>query len=115
MSNQGVIRGTRRRSTSESGHPRLNSTIIDNDLVFDENDWQASIEYDLITFDSINTEHCVLKGNTHSLNQEALYAPVSEKFSHGIIGLVSLIDRVKRAAHRYIRNEEHIAETESCK
>ena len=167
MSNQGVVRGTRRRSISESGHPRLNSTIINNDLVFDDNDlfntrnnvshqsqqiisndlpegfiespmwvgtgtrlqarklpanseqeiiisnkfeiirakisdWQASIKFDLITFDSINTEHSVLKGNTHSLYQEALYTRVSDKLSYDIIGLISLIDRVKRAALRYI-------------
>ena len=38
MSNRGVVRGTRRRSISESGHPRLNSTILDSDLVFDDND-----------------------------------------------------------------------------
>ena len=39
MSYRGVDRGTRRRrSISESGHPRLNSTILDSDLVFDEND-----------------------------------------------------------------------------
>ena len=39
MSDRGVVRGTRRRrSISESGHPRLNSTILDSDLVFDEND-----------------------------------------------------------------------------
>ena len=38
MSNQGVVWGTRRRSNSESGHPRLNSTSIDNDLVFNDND-----------------------------------------------------------------------------
>ena len=32
----GVVRGTRRRrSISESGHPRLNSTILDSELVFD--------------------------------------------------------------------------------
>ena len=32
--------------------------------------------------------------------------------SYDIIGLVALIDWVKRAAHRYIRNEERIAETQ---
>ena len=37
MSDQGVVRGTRRRYNSESGHPRLNSTSIDNDLVFNDN------------------------------------------------------------------------------
>ena len=176
MSDQEVVRGTRRRSISESGDPRLKSTIIDNDLVFDDNDlfntqnnvshqsqqiisndlpegfiespmWvgtgtrlqarklpanseqeiiisnkfeilrakiskrQASIEFELITVDSINTEHNLLKGNTHSLYQEALYAHVSDKLFYDIIGLVSLIDQVKRAALRYIRNEERIAET----
>ena len=48
------------------------------------------------------TEHSALKGNTHSLYQEALYAGVSDKLSYDIIGLVSLIDRVKRTALRYI-------------
>ena len=39
MSDRGVVRGTwRRRSISESGYPRLNSTILDSDLVFGEND-----------------------------------------------------------------------------
>ena len=38
MSDQGVVWGTRQRSDSESGHPRLNSTIIDNELVFNDSD-----------------------------------------------------------------------------
>ena len=39
MSNRGVVQGARRRrSISESGHPRLNSTILDSDLVFDNHD-----------------------------------------------------------------------------
>ena len=39
MSDRGVVRGTRRRrSISESGHPRLDSTILDSDLVFAEHD-----------------------------------------------------------------------------
>ena len=39
MSDRGVVRGTmRRRSISESGHPRLNSRILDSDLVFDGHD-----------------------------------------------------------------------------
>ena len=38
MSDRGVVQGTRWRSNSESGHPRLNSTSIDNDLVFNDND-----------------------------------------------------------------------------
>ena len=146
MSNQGVVRGTRRRSISESGQPRLNSTSIDNDLVFNENDlsvngnnlshqsqqiissenpegfiespmwvgtgtrlqarklpanregeivisnkfeslqsriseWQFLIEYEPITFEGINTDHDVLKGNIHSLYQEALYAHVTDMLS----------------------------------
>ena len=39
MSDKGVVRGTRRRRyTSESGHSRLNSTILVSDLVLDEHD-----------------------------------------------------------------------------
>ena len=52
-----------------------------------------------------------MKGKIHSLYQEALYAHVSDKLSYDIIGLVSLIDWVKNAALRYIRNEERMAET----
>ena len=42
MSDQGVVRGTRRRSNSESGHPRLISTSIDNELVFNDSDLSNS-------------------------------------------------------------------------
>ena len=42
MSDQGVVRGTRGRSISESGQPGLNSTSIDNDLVFNDNDLSAN-------------------------------------------------------------------------
>ena len=38
MSHQGEVWGTRRKSNSESGHPRLNSTSIDNELVFNDSD-----------------------------------------------------------------------------
>ena len=38
MSDQREMQSTRRRSNSESGHPRLNSTITDNDLVFNDTD-----------------------------------------------------------------------------
>ena len=163
----GVVGGTRRRSISESGHPRLNSTILDSDLVFDDNDlfntrnnvthqsqpiisndspegfiespmwvgtgtrlqarklpansdqeiiisnkfetlrgkiseWQNIIEFDLITVDSIKADHKLLKGEIHFLYQEALYAHVSDKLSYDVIGLISLIDRVRNAALRYI-------------
>ena len=139
MSDQGVIRSTRRRSNSESGHPRLNSTSIYSELVFNDSDlsntrnnlshqsqqiisvdlpegyiespmwvgtgtclqarklpvnsdqeivissklenlllkistWQTAIDDELITFDGINADHSVLKGDIHSLYQEALYA-----------------------------------------
>ena len=36
---------------------------------------------------------------------------MTDKLSYDIIGLVALIDRVKRAANRYLRNEERIANT----
>ena len=177
MSDRGVVRGTRRRrSISESGHPRLNSTILDSDLVFDENDlintrnnvthqsqpiisndslggfiespmwvgtgtrlqtrkfpansdqehiisskfktlrdqiseWQYIIKYDLITVDSFKADHKRLKGEIHSLYQESIYAHASEKVSYDIIGLISLIDWVKNAELRLIRNELCMAET----
>ena len=88
--------------------------IISNkleDLRLKISNWQILIDNDdkLITFDSINTDHNALKGNIHSLYLEALYARVTDKLSYDVIGLVGLIDRIKRAAHRYIRNEEQIA------
>ena len=36
---------------------------------------------------------------------------MTDKLSYDIIGLVALIDGFKRAAHRYIRNKEQIADT----
>ena len=36
---------------------------------------------------------------------------MTDKLSYDIIGLVALIDQVKRAANRYLRNEERIAST----
>ena len=68
--------------------------------------WQTAIDNEPITLDGINTDHNVLKGDIHSLYQEALYARVTDKLSYEIIGLVALIDRVKRAANRYLGNEE---------
>ena len=34
---------------------------------------------------------------------------MTDKLSYDVIGLVGLIDRIKRGVHRYIRNEERIA------
>ena len=65
--------------------------------------WQKVIDEGLITFD--------LKGAIHSLYQEALYVRVTDKLSYDIIGLVALIDSMERAANRYIRNENRIANT----
>ena len=42
MSDRGVVRGARWRSISESGQPGLNSTSINNDLVFNDNDLTAN-------------------------------------------------------------------------
>ena len=36
---------------------------------------------------------------------------MTDKFSYDIISLIALIDRVKRAANRYIRNKNRIANT----
>ena len=74
-------------------------------------EWQYIIEYDLITADSIKADHKRLKGEIHSLYQESIYAHASEKLSYDVIGLISLIDRVKNAALRLIQNDERIAET----
>ena len=60
--------------------------------------WQTAIEDEPITFEGIKADHNVLKGDIHSLYQEALYARVTDKLSYDIIGLVALIDCVKRAA-----------------
>ena len=176
MSDRGVVHGARRkRSISESGHPRLNSTILDSDLVFDGHDlvntgrnvtyqsqpvigdetggfiespigigistrlqtrwlptnsdqellisnkldslkreishWQDIIELELITVDSVKIDHKKLKGEIQSLYQESIYAHAPGKLSYDIIGLMSLIDRVKNAALRLIQNEERMAET----
>ena len=73
--------------------------------------WQKVIDEDPITFEGIKNNHDELKGAIHSLYQEALYARVTDKLSYDIIGLVALIDHVKWAADRYIRNENRIANT----
>ena len=44
------------------------------------------------------------------LYRKALCAHVSEKLSYDVIDLISLIDRVRTAALRYIQNEEQMAE-----
>ena len=123
MSDRGVVRGIRqRRSISESGHSRLNSTILDSDLVFDEHElvnkfetlririfaWQSVIKYDLPPIDSIKANHNQLTGEIQSLYQESIYAHTSVKLSYDIIGLVSLIARIKSAALRLIRNDEGV-------
>ena len=74
-------------------------------------EWQTLIEFDYITVDSVRTDYTQLKGEIHSLYQESIYAHAPEKLSYNIIGLVSLIDQVKHAALRLIRNEAHMAET----
>ena len=117
MSDRGVVRGTRRRrSISESGHPSVNSTVLDSDLVFDEHDlvnkfktlkikisaWQSVINYELPTIDGIKANHTQLKGEILSLHQESIYAHASVKLSYDIIGLVLLIARIKSTALRLI-------------
>ena len=80
-------------------------------LKLDISNWQSIIEYDLITVESIKNDHKLLKGEIQALYQESIYAHAPERLSYDIIGLVSLIDRLKIAALRLIRNEEHMAET----
>ena len=52
-----------------------------------------------------------LLNSIHSLYQEALYSRVTHKLSYFIFSLIGKIDRVKRAADRYIRTENQIAST----
>ena len=121
MSDRGVVRGTRRRrSISDSGHSRLNSTILDSDLVSDKHDlvikfetlriksfaWESIIKYELHTIDSIKANHNQLLGEIQSLYQESIHAHASVRLSYDIIGLLSLIARIKNAAIRLIRNDE---------
>ena len=51
-----------------------------------------------------------MKGEIHSLYQEAIYARASGKLSYDIIALISLIDQVKNATLRLIRNELRMVE-----
>ena len=127
MSDRGVVRRTRRRrSISESGHPSVNSTILDGDLVLDEHElvnkfktlkikisaWQCFINYDIdITIDIIKAHHVELKGEIHSLYHESILAHTSEKLSYDIIGLISVIDRIKGAGFRLVRSQDAVTET----
>ena len=121
MSNRGVVRGTRRRrSISDSGHPRLNSTILNSDLVSDEHDlvnkfetlrikisaWESIIKYELHSIDSIKANHNQLIREIQSLYQESIHAHASVRLSYDIIGLLSLISWIKNAAIRLIRNDK---------
>ena len=55
-------------------------------------EWQHLIDYEPITFEGINTDYNVIKGNINALYQEALYAHVTDKLSYDIIGQIALID-----------------------
>ena len=121
MSDREVGRITRRRrSILESGRPSLNSTNLDSDLVVDENElvnkfktlkikisaWQCFINYDPdITIDIIKAHHVELKGEIHSLYHESILAHTSEKLSYDILGLISVIDRIKGAGFRLVRGQ----------
>ena len=126
MSDRGVVRRTRRRrSISESGHPSVNSTILDGDLVLDEHElvnkfktlkikisaWQCFINYELPTIDNIKANHIQLKGEIHSLYQKSILAHTSEKLSYDIIGLKSVIARIKGAGFRLVRSQDAVTET----
>ena len=126
MSNRGVVcRTRRRRSISESGHPSVNSTILDGDLVLDEHElvnkfktlkikisaWQCFINYELPTIDNIKANHIQLKGEIHSLYHESILAHTSEKLSYDIIELILVIAWIKGAGFRLVRSQEAVTET----
>ena len=121
MSDRGVVCGTRRRrSISDSGHSRLNSTILDSDLVSDEHDlvnkfetlrikisaWESIIKYELHGIDSIKANHNQLIREIQSLYQESIHAHASVRLSYDIIELLSLIARIKNGAIRLIQKDE---------
>ena len=60
------------------------------------------IKVDLITIDSVKADHELLEEEILSLYRKGLSAHVSEKLSYDVIDLISLIDRVRTAALRYI-------------
>ena len=56
-------------------------TVISNkleNLRLKISNWKTVIDNDPITFDGINTDHNVLKGDIQQLYQEALYARVTD-------------------------------------
>ena len=116
-------------STIESGRPSLNSTNLDSDLALDENELsnkfktlkikisasQCFINYDIdVTIDIIKAHHVKLKGEIHSLHHESILAQTSEKLSYDILGLISVIDRIKGAGFRLVRGQEAMIETGGC-
>ena len=126
MSDRGVVHGTRwRRSVSEPGHPSVNSTVLDSDLVLDKHDlvnklktlkikisaWQSVINYELPTIDNIKANHIQLKGEILSLYHESILAHTSEKLSYDIIDLISVIAGIKGAGLRLIQSQEGVNET----
>ena len=105
--------GTRlqaRKLPANSDQEIVFSSKLEN-LQLKTSSWQTAIDDEPITFEGIKADHNVLKGDIHSLYQEALYARVTDKLSYDIIGLVALIDPVKQADDRYLRNEQRIANT----
>ena len=107
MSDRGVVRGTRRRrSISESGHPRLNSTILDSDLVFDKHDL-------------VNTRNNLTQRFPANSDQEHIisskFETLREKISawQSIIKYeLSTIDSIK-ADHNQLKGEIHSLYQES--
>ena len=121
MSDREVGRITRRRrSILESGRPSLTSTNLDRGQVFGEDEliirfntlkikisaWQCFINYDPdIRIDIIKAHHTELKGEIHSLYYESILAHTAERLSYDILGLRSVIDRIKRAGVRLVRDQ----------
>ena len=109
-----------RRSILESGRPSLISTNLDSGQFFGKNElvsryntlkinisaWQCFINYDPdIRIDIIKAHHAKLKGEIHSLYYESILAHTAEKLSYDILGLISVIDRIKRDGFRLVRGQ----------
>ena len=81
-----VTRLQARKLPTNSDQEIIISSKLEN-LLLKISTWQTAIDYEPITFDGINADHSVLKGDIQSLYQEALHARVTNKLSYDIIGL----------------------------
>ena len=67
--------------------------------------WQRDIDEEPISIEGIQSQFVSFQGSIHSLYQNALCSRVTDKLSYDIINTIGLLERIKKAANRYIRHE----------